>query len=171
MSGQRQKNRPGPEVLAFPVEGSSEAPKTIGKGTETLMAKCKSESLAGTERQEVCELGNSMQALQRVKSNGSGPERGSASFANGVSVRIWRRKPPAVLRARGDSRIRPAEGERSFPLCRLSRAEEPSGVAGTPRASGWGNGSYEDPPSHRQQCDKLSSDVIAALSDAVCRRR
>jgi len=34
-------------------------------------------------------------------------ERGSASFANGVSVRIWRRKRPAVLRAPGDSRTRP----------------------------------------------------------------
>lgn len=75
MSGQRQKNRPGQEVLAFPVDSRSEAPKTTDKGTETLMAKRKSESLAGTERlmEEVCELGNSMQALQRVKANKGSP--------------------------------------------------------------------------------------------------
>jgi len=75
MSGQRQKNRPGQEVLAFPVEGRSEAPKTTGKGTETLMAKRQSESLAGTERlmEEVCELENSVQALQRVKANKGSP--------------------------------------------------------------------------------------------------
>jgi hypothetical protein len=50
MSGQRQKNRPEQEVLAFPGESRSDAPKTTGKGTETLVAKRKSESLAGTER-------------------------------------------------------------------------------------------------------------------------
>lgn len=75
MSGQRQKNQPGQEVLAFPVEGRSEAPTTTGKGTETRMAKRQSESLAGTERlmEEVCELENSMQALQRVKANKGSP--------------------------------------------------------------------------------------------------
>jgi RNA-directed DNA polymerase len=75
MSGQRQKTRPEHEVLAFPVESRSEAPKTAGKGSETLMAKRKSESLAGTERlmEEVCELENSKQALQRVKANKGSP--------------------------------------------------------------------------------------------------
>jgi RNA-directed DNA polymerase len=75
MSGQRQKNRPEQEVLAFPAESRSEAPKTTGKGSETLMAKRKSESLAGTERlmEEVCELENSKQALQRVKANKGSP--------------------------------------------------------------------------------------------------
>jgi len=75
MSGQRQKNRPGQEVLAFSAEGRSEAPKTTGKGTETLMAKRESKSLAGTERlmEEVCGLENSMQALQRVKANKGSP--------------------------------------------------------------------------------------------------
>ena len=75
MSGQRQKNQPEQEVLAFPEESRSDAPKTTGKGTETLMAKRKSESLAGTERlmEEVCELENSKQALQRVKSNKGSP--------------------------------------------------------------------------------------------------
>jgi RNA-directed DNA polymerase len=75
MSGQRQKNRPGQEVLAFPMEGRSDAPKSIEKGTETLVAKRKSESLAGTERlmEEVCELENSKQALQRVKANKGSP--------------------------------------------------------------------------------------------------
>ncbi|HEV2731741.1 MAG TPA: group II intron reverse transcriptase/maturase [Terriglobales bacterium] len=75
MSGQRQKNRPEQEVLAFPADSRSDAPKAAGQGTETLVAKRKSESLAGTERlmEEVCELGNSMQALQRVKANKGSP--------------------------------------------------------------------------------------------------
>jgi len=45
------------------------------QGTETLVAKRKSESLAGTERlmEEVCELGNCKQALRRVKANKGSP--------------------------------------------------------------------------------------------------
>jgi hypothetical protein len=50
MSGRRQKNRPEQEVLAFPAESRSDAPKPAAKGTETLVAKRKTESLAGTER-------------------------------------------------------------------------------------------------------------------------
>src|ERR1700719_3273036 len=75
MSGQRQKNRHEQEVLAFPVESRSDAPKTTEKGTETQVAKRKSESLAGTERlmEEVCELENSKKALQRVKANKGSP--------------------------------------------------------------------------------------------------
>src|SRR3984893_11876090 len=75
MSGQRQKNQPKQGVLAFPVESRSDAPKPAAKGTETLVAKCKAESLAGTERlmEEVCELENSKQALQRVKANKESP--------------------------------------------------------------------------------------------------
>ncbi|SRR5216110_1465617 len=75
MSGQRQKNRPEQEVLAFPGESRSDAPKTTGEGTETLVVKRKPESLAGTERlmEEVCELENSKQALQRVKANKGSP--------------------------------------------------------------------------------------------------
>src|SRR6202140_2775248 len=71
MSGQRQKNRPEQGVLAFPAEGRSDAPKAVAKGTETLMAKHRTESLAGTERlmEEVCELENCKQALKRVKAN------------------------------------------------------------------------------------------------------
>src|SRR5436853_7321218 len=75
MSGQRQKNRPEQEVLAFPGESRSDAPKTTGKGTETLVAKRRTESLAGTERlmEEVCGLENCKQALQRVKANKGSP--------------------------------------------------------------------------------------------------
>src|SRR5207302_7418036 len=75
MSGQRQKNRPEQEVLAFPTESRSDAPKAVVQGTETLVAKRKSESLAGTERlmEEVCELENCKQALQRVKANKGSP--------------------------------------------------------------------------------------------------
>jgi hypothetical protein len=50
MIGQRQKNRPEQGELAFPAESRSEAPKTDGKGTETLVAKRRPESLAETER-------------------------------------------------------------------------------------------------------------------------
>jgi RNA-directed DNA polymerase len=75
MSGRRQKIRPEQEVLAFTVERRSDAPRATEEGTETLMAKRTSESLAGTERlmQEVCELGNWQQALQRVKANKGSP--------------------------------------------------------------------------------------------------
>jgi hypothetical protein len=50
MSGQRQKNQPEQEVLAFPVESRSDTPSATGQGIETQVAKRKSESLAGTER-------------------------------------------------------------------------------------------------------------------------
>jgi hypothetical protein len=75
MSGQRQKNQPEQEVLAFPVESRSDAPKAAAQGTETLVAKRKAESLAGTERlmEEVCELENCKQALRRVKANKGSP--------------------------------------------------------------------------------------------------
>jgi len=75
MSGQRQKNRPEQGALAFPTGSRSEAPKTDGKGTETLMAKRRPESLAETERlmEEVCEWENCKQALQRVKANKGSP--------------------------------------------------------------------------------------------------
>jgi len=75
MSGQRQKNRHEQGVLAFPVEGRSDAPKITERGTETLMAKRRTENLAGTERlmEEVCELENCKQALQRVKANKGSP--------------------------------------------------------------------------------------------------
>lgn len=75
MSGQRQKNQPEQGVLAFPAGSRSDAPKAVAQGTETLMAKGKTESLAGTERlmEEVCELENCKPALQRVKANKGSP--------------------------------------------------------------------------------------------------
>jgi RNA-directed DNA polymerase len=75
MSGQRQKNRPGQEVLAFMTEGRSEAPRAVVEGTETLVAKRMPESLAETARlmEEVCEWENCMQALKRVKANKGSP--------------------------------------------------------------------------------------------------
>jgi RNA-directed DNA polymerase len=75
MSGRRQKNRPEQEVLAFAAESRNDAPTAAVQGTETLMAKHRIESLAGTERlmEEVCELGNCKQALQRVKANKGSP--------------------------------------------------------------------------------------------------
>src|ERR1700747_2032219 len=75
MSGRRQRNRPEQGVLAFPAESRSDAPKAAAKATETLRAKRKTESPAGTERlmEEVCELENCKQAIQRVKANKGGP--------------------------------------------------------------------------------------------------
>src|ERR1700685_1645639 len=75
MSGQRQKNRPEQGALAFPAEGRSDARKAVAKGTETLTAKHRTESLAGTERlmEEVCGLENCKQALKRVKANKGRP--------------------------------------------------------------------------------------------------
>jgi RNA-directed DNA polymerase len=75
MNGQRQKNRPEQGVLAFPAESRGDAPRAVVQGTETLMAKHRTESLAGTERlmEEVCELENCKQALQRVKANKGSP--------------------------------------------------------------------------------------------------
>jgi RNA-directed DNA polymerase len=75
MSGQRQKNRREQEVLAFLAESRSDAPKAAEQGTETPVAKRKTESLAGTERlmEEVCELENCKPALQRVKANKGSP--------------------------------------------------------------------------------------------------
>src|SRR5256712_4806688 len=75
MSGQRQKNQPEQGVLAFPAESRSDAPTAAVQGTETLVAERKTESLAGTERlmEEVCELENGKQALQRVKANKGSP--------------------------------------------------------------------------------------------------
>src|SRR6516165_2461821 len=75
MSGQRQKNQPEQGVLAFPVEGKSDAPKVAEEGFEMLVAKRQTESLAETERlmEEVCELENCKQALQRIKANKENP--------------------------------------------------------------------------------------------------
>src|SRR5260370_27302626 len=75
MSGQRQKSGPEQEGLAFPVESRSDAPNTAEKGTETPMAKGTYKSLAGSERrmEEVCELENCKQAVQRVKANKGSP--------------------------------------------------------------------------------------------------
>jgi RNA-directed DNA polymerase len=75
MSGRRQKNQLEQGVLAFPAESRSDTPKAAGQGTETPVAKRQSENLAGTERlmEEVCELENCKQALQRVKANKGSP--------------------------------------------------------------------------------------------------
>src|SRR5258708_39659009 len=62
-------------VLAFTGEGRSEAPKAPREGTESLTAKCETESPAGEEQlmEEVCGRENCQRALRRVKANeGSG---------------------------------------------------------------------------------------------------
>jgi RNA-directed DNA polymerase len=69
MSDKRQNNQ---LWLAFGEEGGSEAPKSLGGGSETLTAKRRNESPASNSEQlmeEVCERENCLQALKRVKSN------------------------------------------------------------------------------------------------------
>ena len=79
MSDKRQNNQ---LVLAFVEERRSEAPKSLGEGTESLAAKRGTESPAIGEQlmEEVCERENCKQALARIKAN-----KGSAG-ADGMTV-------------------------------------------------------------------------------------
>jgi len=73
MSGKRQNNQ---LRLSFGEEGRSEAPMAPGEGSETLTAKCISESPASNDEQlmeEVCGRENCLQAYKRVKSNKGSP--------------------------------------------------------------------------------------------------
>jgi RNA-directed DNA polymerase len=81
MNDKRQKNQLQ-IALAFTGEGRSEAPRTPWEGTESLTAKCETESPAGAEQlmEEVCGRENCQQALRRVKAN-----RGSAGI-DGMKV-------------------------------------------------------------------------------------
>ena len=74
MSDKRQKNQLQ-MVLAFAVEGRSEAPKTRREGTESFTANGATESPAGQEQlmEEVCVRENLRQALRRVKTNKGSP--------------------------------------------------------------------------------------------------
>jgi RNA-directed DNA polymerase len=79
MSDTRQKNQ---LMLAFTDESRSEAPIVSAEGTETVVAKRETESLAMGEQlmEEVCERENCKQALARVKAN-----KGSAGV-DGMTV-------------------------------------------------------------------------------------
>lgn len=79
MSGKRQKNQ---LELAFLAEDRGEAPRTAEEGTESFVAKRRTESLAigGEWMEEVCERENCKQALARVKAN-----KGSAGV-DGMTV-------------------------------------------------------------------------------------
>ena len=72
MSDKRQKNQ---LELAFTDESSSEAPRVSAEGTETVVAKRGTESLAMGEQlmEEVCERENCKRALKRVKANKGSP--------------------------------------------------------------------------------------------------
>ena len=71
---ERQKN-PLQQALAFLDTGRSEAPEGSRRGTESSVAKHKSESPASSEQlmEEICERENCKQALARVKSNKGSP--------------------------------------------------------------------------------------------------
>src|SRR5208283_4295894 len=79
MSDKRQKNQ---LMLAFTDESRSEAPIASAEGTESVVAKRGTESLAMGEQlmEEVCERENCKQALARVKAN-----KGSAGV-DGMTV-------------------------------------------------------------------------------------
>jgi RNA-directed DNA polymerase len=70
----RQKNQLQ-QLLAFPEAGRSEAPESLRQGTESLVAKHKSESPASSEQlmEEICQAENCKQALARVKANKGSP--------------------------------------------------------------------------------------------------
>jgi RNA-directed DNA polymerase len=70
MGDKRQKNQLQ-MLLAFAVEGRSEAPKTRREGTESLTAKreCESPVIPEQVMEEVCSRENLLRALKRVKSN------------------------------------------------------------------------------------------------------
>ena len=72
MDDKRQKNR---ELPASPADGRSDTPPSVGRGSESSMVKCATESPASTERllEEVCEDENLKQALKRVQSNKGSP--------------------------------------------------------------------------------------------------
>jgi RNA-directed DNA polymerase len=79
MSDKRQKNQ---LMLAFTDESRSEAPMVSAEGTESVVAKRGTESLAMGEQlmEEICERENCKQALARVKAN-----KGSAGV-DGMTV-------------------------------------------------------------------------------------
>jgi len=58
-------------LLAFTVEGGSEAPKASQEGTESRTAKCETERPASHEQlmEEVCERGKLLAGYKRVKAN------------------------------------------------------------------------------------------------------
>jgi RNA-directed DNA polymerase len=74
MGDKRQKNQLQ-MVLAFAVEGRSEAPKTRREGTESSTAKreCESPAIPEQVMEEVCGRENCLRALKRVKSNKGSP--------------------------------------------------------------------------------------------------
>jgi RNA-directed DNA polymerase len=72
MSRKRQKNQ---LELAFTMAGRSEASRAVSEGTETVMAKRRTESPATSEQlmEEVIERENRREALRRVKANKGSP--------------------------------------------------------------------------------------------------
>jgi RNA-directed DNA polymerase len=72
MSGKRQKNQ---LELALTMTSGSEAPRTVTEGTETSMAKRRTESPTISEQlmEEVIERENCREALRRVKANKGSP--------------------------------------------------------------------------------------------------
>lgn len=70
----RQKNQLQ-QSLALPEAGRSEAPESLGRGTESSVATHRTESPASSDQlmEEICERENCKQALARVKANKGSP--------------------------------------------------------------------------------------------------
>ncbi len=140
-----EKNRPEQEVLAFSVEGRSDAPKTTEKGTETLMAKRKSESLAGTEDGRSLRAGKQQagittsQEQQRESGSGRDDRRRTTGIPEVAWARNWgttaKRNLSTAAGARGGNREagrkRSAEVRHSVIWCWTNWIESWSGAVTT----------------------------------------
>ena len=75
LNDDKQQKNQLQQSLAFPETGRSEAPESSRRGTESSVAKHKSESPAICDQlmEEICERENCKQALARVKANKGSP--------------------------------------------------------------------------------------------------
>src|SRR5436190_20619708 len=113
MGDKRQKNQLQ-MVLAFAVEGRSEAPKARREGTESLTAKrtCESPVIPEQVMEEVCARENLKQALRRVRSNKGSPGidgrngRPEAAVRSDSGTAAERDLPAASGEAGGDRQAR-----------------------------------------------------------------
>jgi len=145
MSAKRQKNQL-PMVLAFAVEGRSEARKARREGSESLTANCETQSPAGTKpwMEEVCDRENLKRALRRVKANhGSrgidGMTVGELSLPEAVLANHseqWRNgtyQPQPVKRVK---MAKPDGGVRKLGIARAGSIHAAGGDAGSAKQVG-----------------------------------
>jgi hypothetical protein len=91
------------------VESEETAQPTRDALLENLYCEAGSDTSVTVKRPrcyKVLKRGSAADFARWCGSNGSADGHGFASFANGASVRTWRRKPPGVLTVPGTSRTR-----------------------------------------------------------------